>query len=131
MPELVMHIEGDGCWPDLAERQGDVVAIKDDNPIEIATLRGGMQSGRASVMIRLNTPEGKIVLAESSLALFGAAVKGFESAAGVDPDTHTIVDEIEALQVILTSGLPVADGLPGNAVALLIADLQKFLGAVR
>ncbi len=42
-------------------------------------LPAGMSSGAPSVMIRLDLPDGRIVLAETSAALFvsaGAAVRG-------------------------------------------------------
>lgn len=42
-------------------------------PIEIGTLRAGMQSGKDSVAICFPLPDGKVVVAETSAELFMAA----------------------------------------------------------
>jgi hypothetical protein len=125
MTQIVMHLEGDGCWPDLAERRDDVVHLTEDTPLEVALLQAGMQSGKASVAIRFNLPEGKIVIAESSLAVLGSAIKGFEARAGVAPG-HTFLDEVRAMRAILQSGLPAADGADPRAVEALVGALVEF-----
>lgn len=82
MPMIIVKLEGDNAWPELADRltTGDLIVIREaDAPIQVAMLRGGMQSGAPSVMIRIDLPDGHVVLAETSAALFvtaAAAVKG-------------------------------------------------------
>lgn len=76
MAELQILLEGDGAWPDLMEKRarGTLVHLGNDAPpIQIAALAGGMSSGKPSVMIRLDLPDGTSVLAEMSLRLFLAA----------------------------------------------------------
>jgi hypothetical protein len=73
MPQMELILEGDGAWPDLAERmrRGRVIHLGNDAPpIQIAALAGGMASGQPSVMLRLELPDGRTVLAETSLRLF-------------------------------------------------------------
>ena len=70
MPVIDLKLNGDGAWPELAGRDG-VVVVRE--PIQIVTLDGGMASGKPSVMIRLDLPDGRLVLAETSVALFQMA----------------------------------------------------------
>jgi hypothetical protein len=41
-----------------------------------------MQSGKTSVMIRMNLPDGSVALGETSLALLLAAARAFEAVYG-------------------------------------------------
>jgi hypothetical protein len=69
----VLHVTFDEPpWPDLADRMGDVIHYA--APIGYTALAGGMESGATSVMFRLDLPDGRVVLAETSLALLVAAV---------------------------------------------------------
>ncbi len=47
--------------------------------MEVALLEGGMASGKPSVMLRLELPDGSVVIAETSLALFMMAADAFEA----------------------------------------------------
>jgi len=49
-------------------------------PIKIAVLKGGMTSGKPSIGIGIELPDGKLVLAESSVDLFLAAAKLIQEA---------------------------------------------------
>lgn len=55
-------------------------------PIQVTGLDGGMVSGNPSVAIRLDLPDGKTVIAETSLALFLTAADALKSRYG-DPRT--------------------------------------------
>jgi hypothetical protein len=70
MPMIDIHLEGEGCWPDLYHRK--VIDCMGDNqpPIGIALLNHGMTSGKSSVTIRIDLPDGSSVITETSLALF-------------------------------------------------------------
>lgn len=70
--DLTIHLDGDGCWPDLLEKPYHHGRIK-----SVAALPGGMQSGRPSVTIRAELDDGTIVLLETSMALFNAATRAF------------------------------------------------------
>lgn len=82
MPKVVIIPEGDGCWPDLHEKreQGQTLdAMGENAQISFAGLGGGMASGRASVSIRIDLPDGRVVLTETSLRLFKAAADALAS----------------------------------------------------
>ena len=80
--------DGDGVWGDLANSAlgKRVIHLGENSVIEVARLRGGMQSGKSSVMLRLDLPDGAVVLAETSMALFqttAAALRGAEERDGL------------------------------------------------
>ena len=69
---LTVKIDGDGAWPDLAGKE--VIHLTNDAPpIQISALPDGMASGRPSVAIRLDLPDGRTVIAETSMNLFLSA----------------------------------------------------------
>ncbi len=86
MPEIVLHFDGDGCWPDLdniAARQeaGQVIHLGNGAPpLQFALLRAGTAGGKASVTIRLDLPGGRVVLAETTLSLLVTAAKALAAA---------------------------------------------------
>lgn len=65
-------VAGDGAWEELKAKAeaGQLIHLADAATIGIAHLAGGMSSGRASLTIRLDLPDGRTVLAETSLRLF-------------------------------------------------------------
>jgi len=79
MPVLKIHMDGDECWPDLREKADQIIHLANESVIEIARLTGGMSSGKSSVCFRFDLPDGRIVLAETSLALFTTAADGFKA----------------------------------------------------
>jgi hypothetical protein len=80
---LTIILKGDGAWPDLAEKikQGKLVTAQ---TFEVAALPGGMESGKPSVAVRLDLPDGKVLFAETSLSLFLTAADMFKTRYG-DP----------------------------------------------
>lgn len=72
-PSLNVIVDGDGAWPDLARKPRKVLHLS-DTTLSIAALAGGMVSGRASVMFRIDLPDGRTVLIETSLRTLHAAV---------------------------------------------------------
>lgn len=65
--DVVFVGDGDGCWPDLA---GKELIEPAQGIINLAGLAGGMVSGKPSVGIRVNLPDGRVVIAQTSLRLF-------------------------------------------------------------
>jgi hypothetical protein len=72
---------GEGKFDDLLRKpKGHVIAAKPDgSAITISALSGGMVGGAPSVMIRIDLPDGKTVLAQTSLKSLGGAVDIFRS----------------------------------------------------
>lgn len=75
MPDLKVFTDGDGVWPDLKDRP----RLTGKN-VEVARLPKGMESGKSSVSIRIDTEDGQVVWAETSLELFLMAAKIFVAA---------------------------------------------------
>jgi Lar family restriction alleviation protein len=84
VPMIDLRLNGDGCWPDLREHMGSdrVIHLGNGAPaIGVALLRKGCASGAPSVMLRVELPDGRTVLAETTLALFTAAADAMRTAA--------------------------------------------------
>lgn len=78
MPDVRIFLDGDGAFNDLAdELEGGALLER------VAVLRGGMQSGKASVALLIRTREGRPIMAETSLELYLATAQAIR-AAGVD-----------------------------------------------
>lgn len=69
MIPLILVMKGDGCWPDI----DPATIIQPEKPLQIAVLDAGMTSGLPSVSIRVDLPDGRIVIAETSARLFVTA----------------------------------------------------------
>jgi hypothetical protein len=50
------------------------------NEIEVGSLEAGMESGKPSVVFVFTLPDGRVVMAETSLELFVAAANGLAAA---------------------------------------------------
>ena len=72
-------LEGDGCWEDLADKiKSDKVIWLREGTISIAALSKGMKSGKPSVSIRIDLPDGRTLVAETSMRLFLKAAEVFK-----------------------------------------------------
>lgn len=80
MPQLniILILDGDNCWPDLLDK--DVILYQ--GSIGVAALPGGMQSGKPSVTLRFDLPDGRVLIAETSMALFLSAARAFRARYG-------------------------------------------------
>jgi hypothetical protein len=60
MLDLNIILDGDGAWPDLAEKE--VIALDPHalGQIQVAALIDGLASGRPAVAIRVDLPDGKV-----------------------------------------------------------------------
>ena len=83
MPRLDIILEGDGAFKDVDPKK----LAHTTEPIRIAALEGGMESGKPSLVIGCFLPNnGGCVIAETSLALFLSAADAFKARFG-DPRT--------------------------------------------
>jgi len=76
MPMIRLIMNGDNAMS--KEEMGKVIHLTDD--FTIMRLKGGMQSGKSSLMLRINLPDGRIVLQETSVDCFTAAARAFKVA---------------------------------------------------
>jgi hypothetical protein len=81
MPSIHIVLEGDGIFAGVPrEKLGHTT-----EPLVVAGLRGGMQSGKPSVVIGMYLPnDGGCVIGETSLALFLSAADALKARYG-DP----------------------------------------------
>jgi hypothetical protein len=75
MPVLTVIMAGDNCWPDLKDNPKLVHLGEGAKPLQVAILDGGMSTGRPSISIRADLPDGTIVIAETSARLFCGAAR--------------------------------------------------------
>ena len=78
MPTIHVDIKGDNAWSDLRERfEADdptiIQAMGDETIWHLTILEGGMTSGKYSVGLRLDLPDGRVVIAETSWEAFKVA----------------------------------------------------------
>lgn len=83
MPTLRIILDGDGCWPDADPAQPHV-HFDQQTALAVARLPGGMSSGNGSVSIRLDMPDGSIIIAQTSERLFLAAADAFRAVAEME-----------------------------------------------
>lgn len=76
MIPMKIHLDGDNCWPDLRDKADKIVHVIG---LEAAMLLGGTTSGATSVAFRFDLEDGRIVIAETSLALLDTAVQGMRA----------------------------------------------------
>ena len=69
---LRLYLDGDGVWTDLPGKRVTHLA-NDAPPIQIAMLDGGMKTGRPSVALRIDLPDGAVIIAETSARLLVTA----------------------------------------------------------
>jgi hypothetical protein len=92
MPVFNINMDGDNAWPDLRTKQDKVIHVTES--MGICALDGGMASGKPSVCFRIDLPDGRVVLAETSARLFvmaAAAIVG----KWPDVDDGTMLAHIE------------------------------------
>lgn len=93
MPELTIMTGPEPHWPDLAEKFGTDRFIhlgEGAAPIQVAALPGGMAGGGTSVALRIDLPDGRTVLAETSLKLFAFAADALVKMYGL-PDIESLL----------------------------------------
>jgi hypothetical protein len=73
MPAIDLKLDGDNAWPDLRDKP--IIHVLPDTVWRIAVIPYGMVSGKVSVALRLDLPDGQVIIAETSLALLSAAVR--------------------------------------------------------
>ena len=79
MITLSIILDGEGCWPDLAEKGFEKADL-----VSIAALSDGMTSGKPSIAFRFSLCDGRTAIGQTSLALFLSAADAFRAKYG-DP----------------------------------------------
>jgi hypothetical protein len=75
---MTISLSGDNAWPDLQDK--DIIHLANGAPpIQIAVLEGGLTSGRPSVAIRIDLPDGQTLVAETTARLFCTAARAIQA----------------------------------------------------
>jgi len=81
MTMLRVILEGEGAFEDLKGKEDKIIHLT--GPFTIAALEGGMEpSGMPSVAIRIDLPDGRTVIQETSLKLWYTATRAFKGKFG-------------------------------------------------
>jgi len=71
MVSLKIILDGDGSFPELQQKRIHTT----QEEITVTALGGGMASGKPSVALVIPLPDGSVMFAETSLALFLSAAE--------------------------------------------------------
>lgn len=108
MPSFQITLE-EPAWPDLAGLPPDQI-IHYRDAIQATCLTAGMESGAAAVAFRFDLPDGRTLIAETSLAVLNATVRAL--VARVQPDLNDVPDHnLETAFRILHGLLPAGYGI--------------------
>ncbi len=65
MITLDIRLDGDGAWPELKDKE-----LIETTLTGVSALAAGTNTGRSSVMLRIDLPDGKVVMAQTTMRLF-------------------------------------------------------------
>ena len=80
---LTFHpiLESEEHWSDLLDKE--VIYLGNEaSPVEIVAMPGGMASGRTSISLRLDLPDGRVVIVETALYELAKAVREIQERFG-------------------------------------------------
>jgi hypothetical protein len=80
---LTFHpiLEPEEHWDDLLDKE--VIYLGDEaSPVEIVAMPNGMASGRTSISMRLDLPDGRVVILETALYELARAVRQIQERFG-------------------------------------------------
>ena len=80
MPVIKLILDGDNAFFDLQGRESDI--IHRTEPFTVAALARGMRSGHPSLAIRIDLPEKKVLIQETSVAAWLAVARTLEGKFG-------------------------------------------------
>lgn len=90
MPSLSIVLDAEGVWDDLKPggKLHGLLSWNEVKNLTFARLPGGMQSGKASVAIRLDMNDGRVIVAETSMELFQSAARAFLAREEYEQEEH-------------------------------------------
>jgi hypothetical protein len=82
MPDIHLVLEpAEDHWSDLLEKE--VIYLgNEDPPIGLVSMPGGTTLGKTSVSMRLDLPDGRVVVVETTLAELARAVQAIQAKYG-------------------------------------------------
>ena len=82
MTALSIKLDGDGVWPDLLKPGARVEWLRGGG--EMAALAAGTVGGKPTIALRLDLPDGQVVVWQTTLRLLVVAARAFVARYG-DP----------------------------------------------
>lgn len=79
-PIIRLILEGDGAFKDLADKEERVIHLT--GPFTVAALERGMRSGNPSLSIRIDLPDGRVVVQETSMRMWLTVARALEGKFG-------------------------------------------------
>ncbi len=76
MTVIKLILKGESAFSDLIGRPKDIIHLK--SPFTVAALASGMKSGHPSLAIRIDLPENKVLIQETSVAAWLAVARVLE-----------------------------------------------------
>jgi hypothetical protein len=71
---------GQACWPEIDKRPQIDLMGNDAPPIQLALVASGMTNGESALILRIDLPDGQVVLTQASLPRFLEAAKALQLA---------------------------------------------------
>jgi len=87
MPIIKLRLDGEGAFSDLLGRDNSDI-IQRKAPFTVAALARGMKSGHPSLAIRIDLPEKKVLIQETSVAAWLAVARALEAKFGRKGNKH-------------------------------------------
>lgn len=104
MTPLDIHTHGDNCWPDLTDGDGQPAFIT-GRFAGIARLPNATGQGKSAVTIRIELPDGRTVLAQTTLALMDAALTAFRVVEQMEHVPKLVLHKGDLVYYRIVSGL--------------------------
>jgi hypothetical protein len=79
MLTLSIIMDGDSAWPDLKKKDESGELVQVSTGLQIAVLSRVEKDAPTTVCLRVDLPDGRTVLAETTLRLLATAVRAFQS----------------------------------------------------
>jgi hypothetical protein len=80
MAAIGVYLDGEGCWPEIDQRPRIDLRDRGAPPIQLALNPSGTKDGDASLTVRIDLPDGVVLLSRVSLKHFLEAAKALQSA---------------------------------------------------
>lgn len=135
---IVLNVEEDGFSAlrtagvqgmpgDQAIAAGKLIHLGEGDTLEVGALAGGMQSGAPSCALCFNLPDGRAVLAETSLALFLTAGDALKARYGDPRAPSPLERETEKAHAAAQSAMDAQAAQGSTAEGVLEAGLRAAL----
>jgi len=86
MPVIKLILDGNGAFSDLKDRGDEVTHLTE--PFTVAALARGMKSGHPSLAIRIDLPDGKVIIQKTSVAAWLTVSRALEGKFGRKLNKH-------------------------------------------